>query len=47
VEAIYESAYSGQAVKVADVLSGAAYYGWQQEIDDYWAGRPAPAIVRS
>ncbi|HEV2126590.1 MAG TPA: Gfo/Idh/MocA family oxidoreductase, partial [Chloroflexota bacterium] len=29
VEAIYESAYSGRAVKLADVLSGEAYYGWQ------------------
>ncbi|MGH2369193.1 MAG: Gfo/Idh/MocA family protein [Chloroflexota bacterium] len=47
VEAIYESAYSGKAVKIADVLSGAAYYGWQQDIDEYWAERPAPRLTRA
>jgi predicted dehydrogenase len=46
VEAIYESAYSGKAVKVADALSGDAYYGWQRDIDAYWDERPAPTIRR-
>ncbi len=46
VESIYESAYSGQAVKVADVLSGQTYHGWQRDIDDYWSQRPAPKLTR-
>ena len=46
VEAIYESAISGQAVKLADVLDGTAYHGWQQEIDAYWDERPAPKLTR-
>jgi predicted dehydrogenase len=45
VEAIYESAYSGQAVRVADVLAGQAY-GWQRDIDEYWEARPAPRLAR-
>lgn len=47
VEAIYESAYSGQAVKIADILSGAAYHGWQQDIDAHWAEHPIPTLTRS
>jgi predicted dehydrogenase len=46
VEAIYESAVGGKAVKVADALSGAAYHGWQRDIDAYWDERPAPTIRR-
>ena len=46
VEAIYESAYAGTAVKVDDVLSGAVSGGWQQDIDDYWAQHPPPRIRR-
>ena len=46
VEAIYESAISGQAVKLVDVLDGTAYHGWQQEIDAYWDERPAPKLTR-
>jgi predicted dehydrogenase len=47
VEAIYESSYAGKAVKVADVLSGDAYYGWQRDIDDHWAQQPIPTIRRA
>jgi UDP-N-acetyl-2-amino-2-deoxyglucuronate dehydrogenase len=47
VEGIYESAISGQAVKIDDVLSGKAYHGWQTEIDEYWDARPAPKLTRS
>jgi predicted dehydrogenase len=46
VEAIYESAYSGQTVRIADVLSGAADHGWQRDLDAYWDARPAPHLVR-
>ena len=46
VEAVYESAYAGKAVKVADVLGGAAYHGWQRDIDDYWAQQPIPKLRR-
>lgn len=46
VEAVYESAVSGKAVKVADVLSGAAYHGWQRDIDEYWEQHPGPQIRR-
>ncbi len=34
-EAIFESSYCGQAVKYADVLSGAVE-GYQREIDEHW-----------
>lgn len=47
VEAIYESAYAGKAVKVADVLSGQAYYGWQKDMDEYWDQHPAPRLTRA
>jgi UDP-N-acetyl-2-amino-2-deoxyglucuronate dehydrogenase len=47
VEAIYESAYSGQAVRVADVLSGKAYHGWQRDLDEYWEAQPMPQVRRS
>ena len=33
--AIYESAYSGQSVSVADVIDGKVY-GYQREIDELW-----------
>ncbi|HEX2033433.1 MAG TPA: Gfo/Idh/MocA family oxidoreductase [Chloroflexota bacterium] len=46
VEAIYESAYSGKAVEVADIISGAAYYGWQRDIDEYWDQQAIPQIRR-
>lgn len=46
VEGIYESAISGHTVKIADILSGAAYHGWQREIDEYWDERPIPTIKR-
>ena len=46
VEAIYESAYSGRAVKVADILSGDAYYGWQRDLDEYWDQQPIPKLTR-
>jgi hypothetical protein len=46
VESIYESAVSGKAVKVEDVLSGKAYYGWQTAIDEHWDAQPIPKIVR-
>lgn len=46
VEAIYESAYAGQSVKVADVLSGQVY-GWQRDIDEYWEERAAPPLMRT
>jgi UDP-N-acetyl-2-amino-2-deoxyglucuronate dehydrogenase len=47
VEAIYESAMSGQSVRLADVLSGAAYHGWQKDIDDHWAAQPIPKLTRA
>ncbi|HET7771441.1 MAG TPA: Gfo/Idh/MocA family oxidoreductase, partial [Chloroflexota bacterium] len=50
VEAIYESAYSGQAVKVADVLqgkSGPAYHGWQTDIDAHWESQSVPHLRRA
>jgi predicted dehydrogenase len=47
VEAIYESAYVGASVKVADVLSGAAYHGWQRDIDEHWAQQPVPRLQRA
>jgi predicted dehydrogenase len=46
VEAIYESAYSGQAVKLADILSGKAYYGWQRDLDAYWDQHQPPTLRR-
>jgi len=46
VEAIYESAYSGRAVKVADILSGDAYHGWQRDLDEYWDQQPIPKLTR-
>lgn len=46
VESIYESAISGHAVKVDDVRSGMAYYGWQSEIDEYWAQQAPPKLSR-
>ncbi len=46
IEAAYESSWSGRAVKVADVLSGEAPYGWQKDIDAYWDARPAPHLTR-
>ena len=46
VEAIYESSWSGQAVKIADVLSGAAPYGWQRDVDAYWDARQPPKLTR-
>ena len=46
VEAIYESNWAGRAVKVADVLSGEAYHGWQREIDEYWEERQPPKLAR-
>jgi predicted dehydrogenase len=33
--AVYESGYTGQAVKIADVLSGKAH-AYQDEIDAHW-----------
>jgi UDP-N-acetyl-2-amino-2-deoxyglucuronate dehydrogenase len=46
VEAIYESAWSGGAVKIDEMLSGAAPYGWQAEIDAYWDQYVPPRLVR-
>ncbi len=46
VESIYESSISGRAVKVEDVLSGKAYYGWQTAIDEYWDSQAIPQITR-
>jgi len=46
VEAAYESSWSGQAVKVADVLAGTAPNGWQHDIDEYWESRKAPLLAR-
>jgi predicted dehydrogenase len=46
VEAIYESAYAGRAVKIADVLAGTAGDGWQREIDEYWEQQGVPVIRR-
>jgi predicted dehydrogenase len=44
-EAIYESSWRGQAVKVESLLSGALPSLWQSDIDAYWDeyGRPRPA----
>jgi UDP-N-acetyl-2-amino-2-deoxyglucuronate dehydrogenase len=47
VEAIYESAYAGQSVRVADVLDGTVAGGWQQDLDAYWDAHPAPALSRA
>ena len=47
VEAIYESAYAGQSVRVADVLDGTVGGGWQQDLDAYWDAHPAPALSRA
>lgn len=47
VEGIYESSWSGQRVKIDDVLSGNAPDGWQQDIDAYWDERQPPKIVRA
>jgi predicted dehydrogenase len=41
-EALYESSWSGQAVRPADLLSGETPSLWQRDIDEYWdehAGR--------
>jgi predicted dehydrogenase len=46
VEAIYESAISGHAVKIADIMSGKASYGWQKDIDEYWDQQKPPKLVR-
>jgi UDP-N-acetyl-2-amino-2-deoxyglucuronate dehydrogenase len=45
VEAAYESAFSGTAVRVDDVLSGKVY-GWQKDIDEHWAAQPIPKLER-
>jgi predicted dehydrogenase len=47
VEAIYESAVSGKAVKVADILSGDVAGSWQQDIDAYWEAQGVPVIHRT
>lgn len=46
VESIYESAWSGQAVRVADVLAGTGPYGWQADLDTYWDAHPPPRLTR-
>ncbi len=46
VEAIYESSHSGKSVKVADILSGDAYYGWQTDMDAYWEQQGVPKLTR-
>ena len=46
VEAIYESSWSGRAIKIADVLSGEAPTSWQQEIDAYWDAHQPPRLTR-
>lgn len=45
--AIYESACAGQAVRVADVASGAYVGAWQQELDEYWSAQPIPRVKRA
>ena len=46
VEAAYESAFSGTAVKVDDVLNGSVY-GWQKDIDEHWDAHPIPQLTRA
>ena len=46
VEAIYESAISGRAVRIADILSGEASFGWQRDIDEYWDQQQPPRLTR-
>jgi predicted dehydrogenase len=47
-EAIYESSWRGQAVKVESLLSGELPSLWQADIDAYWDehGVPSPAAAR-
>ena len=47
-EAIYESSWRGQAVKVESLLSGELPSLWQADIDAYWDehGVPGPAAAR-
>lgn len=42
--AVYESGYSGQAVAVADILSGKAH-AYQDEIDAHWPVCPHRGLV--
>lgn len=46
VEGIYESSWSGRAVRIDDVLAGEVPSGWQRDIDAYWDQRPAPKLTR-
>jgi predicted dehydrogenase len=46
VEGIYESSWSGQAIRIDDVLRGAAPHHWQDAIDAYWDERQPPRITR-
>ncbi|HEX2326467.1 MAG TPA: Gfo/Idh/MocA family oxidoreductase [Chloroflexota bacterium] len=46
VESIYESAYAGRSVQVAEVLNG-QLCGYQRDLDEYWAERAAPPLQRT
>ncbi len=46
VEAIYESSWSGRAIRIDDVLGGDAPWSWQRDIDLYWDERQPPHLTR-
>jgi predicted dehydrogenase len=46
IEGIYESSWSGRAIRIKDVLSGEAPRNWQRDIDDYWDARQPPKLSR-
>jgi UDP-N-acetyl-2-amino-2-deoxyglucuronate dehydrogenase len=46
VEAIYESQLTGQAIKIADILSGKVGQAWQKDIDAYWEQREPAGATR-
>jgi predicted dehydrogenase len=46
VEAVYESSWSGRAIRVDDVLKGDAPTDWQRDIDAYWDERQPPKLTR-
>ncbi len=42
VEAIYESALTGSAIRTEDILSGKVGAAWQTDIDAYWDANAGP-----
>ncbi|MCL4499597.1 MAG: Gfo/Idh/MocA family oxidoreductase [Chloroflexi bacterium] len=46
VEAIYESSWSGRAIRIDDMLAGDAPTNWQREIDAHWDEHQPPRLIR-